>query len=388
MKVMAQEEPVSAAKPAVFSLSIKPLKGEKYIFGEQTESLISLTNVSNRAVVVLAVEPALHWSDSFIYLSHPAIGKIRYDLQQDQYIHNSTISGITEILIHNGFLLPGESLAFTKTYRPLSENEKFDIVYAQAEKQYDGTPKSLLPLNVYLPTDGKWTKRYSYSRFTADTWQNMTRHNQFDITDQLTLMRPVIIPGLPDPSPYRYLYPTKSDISTRCVTLSVAIKFVSLGFTVENARGAAARITGMTPQQVQLAYSRALGGYIIMKADGSYWLLTKQNQKKKGVDLPSTALSLFRKMDASHYVSIQVRTTSRPTGLNKNLPISNTGQLWWHKYLIYYINYPDQHGEYILVDDKELSSFLTTVKAKGLCVLEYCDYLNDNEYFFLDKPTK
>ena len=337
--------------PAPVRLAVAPTKEKVFPFGKVVETSFAVTNKSDRAIVVTRIGDEK--------LSSSVYGSITKDPSKETYLHAEMVQQASAEALHRGFLLPNESMEFTRPWRPEDPTEKIAIEYLIAEDAYQATAASLAPFAVYVadaPTNGMST---TYIPFTPDAWRKAS-------TTAAATNRSVIIPHI--------------DIARGAekLTMPIAVTFDQPGFTRDAAQAAVVRIAG---QARPVAYSEALGGYLVIEKDHT-WLLRDATQPAAGPHLALCPPTLV--FDADKDGTIQVRISEEQPAGTPSPDRKPTGEKYWNQYPIQWGDGMYTRGQFIHVDKKDLGGFLARTGTEGY-VLERLNYFFESHYFVLRK---
>ncbi|MEW6619413.1 MAG: hypothetical protein AB1422_08790 [bacterium] len=353
----------------ILSVLLKPKDQDKFKFGEISEAVFILKNHSNKAIVVLNIKPITNHGEDSIVLSSSAYGSISKLDNEDAYCYNGMIQCATSMLFHACLLLPNQEVLVLCNYRPISKTECFTVEYVSAKDKYDGTLKSLSPLNIYLIDKNKkngWSSSI-YRPFVEKNWLNICKETPQtgqvgpDISE-----RAVIIPGLP-------ARPT-------VLTTKVSIELENGTFSVESAQKVATKILGSQLSNIQLGYSSALGGYIVLERNFS-WLLRNDYQENRGRLLSHFPLTMLKDIDSFGTVTICIGNKQEGFGPERH----DAGWKFWNIYTVGYGDGMYTRGEFIQINKTSLVDFLEQVKEKDGKITEY-KYFFRSRYFVLELP--
>ncbi len=159
--------------------------------------------------------------------------------------------------------------------------------------------------------------------------------------------------------------------------IQVRVEFENGGFFGEDAARAAARIMGTEPEDAALGYSHALGGYVVLEGDFS-WFLKRVAQVSRGRRLPSLPLDLLRDIDATG--SVIVRVGERQEGFG---PESwNAGWEFGGVHPVFYGDGMYTRGEFIELNETNLRGFLAQARRRRRAITQRRCYFR-SRYFVL-----
>lgn len=363
----------------IIQLSLKPEKGSKFKFGQTTKALFTIKNLSKKALVVRKIKPVTNQGEDTIVLSNSVYGSAVKSEKEDAYHHSTFSQTETGCYFHTGFLLPNQEVSVSCPYRAISKVERFEIHYVLAANKYDGTTESLNPLKIYLLDRNAKDHSIDEKGFTSfgyDIYRPFIEENWIDIckkapqTDPLggseTTSRTVFVFELP---------------KSKILTLKASVELEDITFPVKSAREVAAKITDSQADNIRLAYSAALSGYIVLEDDSS-WLLKNEHQKNRGQLFPAVPFGIFRDLDWSKEVEVHV-------GDNQDYKANNDDASWkfWDTYPVFYGDGMYTHGEFIKVNKTNVLDFLGRVKEKKGNITEY-RYFFRARYFVLNLPKE
>jgi hypothetical protein len=351
------------------SLTLSPEKGEKFPFGRVVPAVFTLGNLSDRAVVVRSIRPITNRTEEPISLSSTVYGSLNKDAGTDRYVHNVMSQRATQLPFYVAFLLPKQKVCVTCRYRPLFSSERFSISYAAAKAGYDGKVGSLAPFNVYvLKTDAPRSPRMVYEPFTVKSWQELSRARHVSPPGPGVSTRGVLIPNF------------RATLAT--AEQEVPVAFAGEAFPAEKALALAAKIAETKPDQLVLAYSAALGGYVVAPGD-SPWLLSRPDQDARGKALPRVPVELLRDVDSRRDVRVRVGDKQKGFGPDKR----PAGWKLWGQYPVEYGDGMYTRGEFVRIDRTSLATFLEQVRRSKLTLKTYRYYFG-SRCFILQTPTK
>ena len=344
----AETAPHGPAGAKVISLSLSPEKGREFPFGRVVDAVFRVENLTDKAVVVGAIWPVTNSAEGAIRLSGTAYGSLDKDPKADRYVHNVMRQRATKLPFYVGFLLPGQTVRVMCRYRPLYRVERFSVSYASARAKYEATVESLAPFNVYvLKTGAARSPSMIYVPFTQAGWRLLYKARHVSPPGPGVSTRGVLIPNFRAPADK-----AQADVS---VALS------GKAFPGETASAAAARIAKVRPDEVVLAYSMALGGYVVTR-DGSSWLLSRPDQAEPGTPLPAVPPELLRDVDS--HPNVRIRVGNRQEGIGPERRLA--GWHVWDKYPVEYGDGMYTRGEFIRIDRKGFEAFLAEVRKRRL----------------------
>lgn len=236
----------SASTTAPLEVQLRPAQGKAFEFGKVAPALFTLRNVSDRAILVTALQPVNN-AEETIALSGATFAS-----------HDGAN------IAHEGFLLPGQQVVVEMPYRPLFGVEQFNASYVISAEKFDGGLQSLAPLSPriqQLGPDGRFHLEPAYGRFDLTVWQAVCR-----LTKQ-----PVSPPG-PYASTRAVLAANLKDLPAQtCLVKSPAEVTGLAEGQSERVLAAAAELAKARPgAQPRLTYSQALGGYVVFIEPKSY----------------------------------------------------------------------------------------------------------------------
>ncbi len=360
-----------AAKPPLSPvlLGIRPAQGGAFRFGQVAETIFTLVNDSPRALVVTTLHPVDNPGEDDISLSGRVFGEIENSLEEDAYIHELLVQQAARRILYAGLLLPGQALQVRSPYRAISPDDRFLVKYLPAAKPYNGTAASLRPLVVYVyDRTGveKDATSHIYRPFTPRLWQ--TASNGFERTREIG----------PDAGERAVLLTAGTKDPRECI-IAARLTPAAPAFFVEEARTVAQKITGIPAAKLELAYSVALGGYVV--AEGKMrWVLKDRTQTARGLRLPLLPLLLCKEVDCG---DIHVKVSDKQDGPNGK----DAGWKFWDSYPVTFGDGMYLKGEFIIISAKQLVDFLSAVGAKGGVIERVPSYFR-NYYYTLTLPEE
>jgi len=362
--------PVEVPKPVTaVSLMLSPEKGREFPFGQVVPAIFTLENLSDRAMVVCRIQPVTNRSEEPIGLAGTVYGSLAKDDKTDTYSHNVMSQRATQLPFYVALLLPKQKVCVTCRYRPLFTTERFSVSYATAKAKYDGTAQSLAPFTVYvLKTGASRSPRMAYEPFRQAAWQELSKARHVSPPGPGVSTRGVLIPDF--------------RAALRAEEHEVSVEFTGQAFGAEKALALAAKIAKATPQQIDLAYSAALGGYVVAAGD-SAWLLSRPDQDAPGKPLGRLPVELLRDVDTQRDVRIRVGDKQEGFGPDRRL----AGWKLWGAYPVEYGDGMYTRGEFVRIDKTNLAAFLEQVRKSKFALKTYRYYFG-SRYFILQAPKK
>ena len=348
--------PKDAGNPV--QASLKPAGGRIFTFGLITDAVMTIRNVSDRAIVVLNVVPGRNREEGMLRLSGSANGSVQQLASGEGYAYTTMPQQSTGILFHNGFLLPGQEVKLLFRYRPVSEKEPFTAICITSAARYNGNASSLTPLTVFVQRVTDKGVNKEFIPYTEKGWLTMYRSTLTvgDCIGPCISSRSLIIETV-GASPHEF-------------KVSLPILPVSDAFTIEAAQNAAARIINADTSSLPLAYCSTMGGYIVLEEKCS-WVLKDPAQKRRGELLPPLPAVLAREMDDKPGVTFRIGDRQEGSGPEKR----TSGQTFWGRYPVYYGDGMYTQGEFIDVNRADLPGFLKKAGENG-------GTLTRKEYYF------
>jgi hypothetical protein len=353
-----------------------PGKGAQFSLGEVGEAIVTVKNLSDKAMDVGSIVPVTNRAEETISLSSSVYGAVERDHNSDGYRLNEMPQQATGMVFHAGLLLPGQEVTVRTSYRTSFSTETFRIQYLSAARKYDGTAGSLLPLKPYISSSSPDPKGPGqlYESFNAQRWLAICKAN------------PAVSPPGPAAPKRAVLLPDVGEgsraavQSSQIVAVTVSLTAGSKAFPGEKALTAAARITGAPPDQLRIAYSVALVAYVV-EHGRECWLLTGPDQTEPGTLLPSIPPELLKDVDSQ--TNISVRVGDKQVGFGPGAHPS--GRKLWDKYPIEYGDGMYTQGEFIRIGKSNLREFLEAVYARGGHLGVVMNYFHGG-YFTLSIP--
>ncbi len=320
--------PATASSPsatAPLELQLCPAQDKAFKFGQVTQAKLTLKNVSDRAILVLALQPVNN-AEEKIALSGAIFAS-----------HDGTN------IAHEGFLLPGQQVVVEAPYRPLFGVELFNASYVAAAEKFDGSVQSLAPLSPriqQLGPDGRFNMEPAYGRFDLNVWQAVCR-----------LTRQSVSPPGPYASTRAVLMGNIKDLSVLFCPVKASVEVAGLAQgQSEQALAAAAALAKAKPDtQPMLAYSQALGGYVVFIEQKSYLVkapaAATATSRVAPEELPLLPPLLFKDVDSGQRVLMQVGQRQDDD------PEAKPGWLLWGRLPVVYGDGIRLKGEFVPVQD-------------------------------------
>ncbi|MHC4985334.1 MAG: hypothetical protein ACYTFO_04175 [Planctomycetota bacterium] len=342
-------------------------------FGRYASMLLTITNTSDRAVMVTRVDPTTNPGGEAISLFGSAFGSTRYDPVTDTYVHDQVDQQATSESFCSGLLLPGESVTVRADVRPVGRIERFDVTCYAADQPYDQTAESLAPLNVYVLSDATSATGIErmFEPFSPQRWANI-RATSDDVVAGISEQQPrsvLLGPGI------HYAQQMRN-------SLTVSFDLADGAFTIEQANAAYARIFDDPADAAIVGYSHALGGYVIEEAEQT-WLLTGPGQTDRGRILPRLPAAILNDVDRlgpSDTVRVQV-SGDQSDHFGPDTP--PTGRMLWETYPTERGDGMYTRGEFIRVSADQFGEFLERVHAHDKR-LDVTYYFFSQRYFTLE----
>jgi len=350
--------------------SLNPAGGRIFTFGLITDAVMTIRNVSDRAIVVLNVVPRRNREEGMLRLSGIANGTVQKLASGEGYAYNTMTQQSTGILFHNGFLLPGQEVKLIFRYRPVSEKELFTATCMTSAARYNGTASSLNPLTVFVQRVTVKGVNKEFIPYTEKGWLTLYRSTLTveDCIGPCISSRSLIIETV-GASPLEF-------------TVSLPILPVSGAFTMEAALNTAARIMNADTSSLPLAYCSTMGGYIVLEEKCS-WVLKDPAQKRRGELLPPLPAVLAREMDDKPGITFRIGDRQEGSGPEKR----TSGQTFWGRYPVYYGDGMYTQGEFIDVSRADLPGFLKKAGENGGTVTRK-EYYFGSGYYELVLPKR
>jgi hypothetical protein len=345
------------------SVKLLPEGNKNFEFGKYTPITIVIKNISEKALVVTYIK--FLTNPDTIRLAGSAYGNVRKIDNQDGYAYNELNQQMTGMAFYAGFLLPGQEVTIQQFFRPVALNELFDIAYMEASSKYDGTKKSLLPFNPYIPEYIE-NNMPNYYPFDENKW-NIVNKTYPKIEDNVgpdAPRRSVLLPDL--------------NQKERNITISIPINYDTNAFTIEAAKEAAGKISGLPITDFNLAYSSALEGYIVIEK-GKSWILKNKNQKSQGTFYSNCPASFFKDIDRKGNVRIRVGDKQEGFGPEEH----PTKRKFWDTYPVFYGDGMYTHGEFININKDNMLSFLQRLTENNRSLKEH-PYFFSSRYFEIE----
>jgi hypothetical protein len=353
---------------SALSVEFSSKDAAKFKWGEVMPSLFILKNISDRAVVVLGIEPLTNSGEEPIALYGSAYGSVRKRDLEDIYEYDGLAQSATRLPFYSGFLLPGQELAAGCQYRPVEKRESFKIRYISSDGKYNRTPDSLKPLRIYIPDKmgREFGMTSTFRFFTESRWLEVSQGMSEAVRGFSA--RAVLIPDL--------------NAVPREQKIEMSIQFKDEGFFLESAQKTAERIIGSRTKEMRMAYSYALGGYVVSEGD-SCWLLANGEQKTRGSHLPQFPLMMLKDIDTRESIDIWIGEKQEGFGPGGK----SAGWKFWDAYPVLYGDGMYTRGEFIRIDKTSLQKFLEQVRQKGGKLTE-TKYFFESRYFILELPGR
>lgn len=338
------------------TIGIKPLDSNAFPSGEVVDAIFTLYNRSKQAVVVLDFCPTMHDDTDAIVLTSAVYGEITE--QDGGYVYNGMPQQASRIPLHAGLLLPGQAMQVRAKYRGVSVTERFLVRFLASAQPYDGTPVSLAPLTIYIPNTEQANKALTrtFIPFTDANWRTVCK------------TMPVAFPTGPDAAARAVIVTVPADVKPQEEPMMSSTSLVNVKIVfpyLDRARRAAVRISGTPMNDLKLAYSKALDGYLVIDNTGR-WLLTDVTQQVKGKDLPVFPESLLKDIDMGE-IRVQI-DQEQP----KDIPAN---EKFWDTYPVEKGDDMYTRGKFITLDAASLPAFLDALLAHNAT-------LGLHEYFF------
>lgn len=343
----------------IIEFEMKPEGGKAFRFGAEMETVFTLKNMSSTAIVVREIAPRRRTVGRLL-LESAATG-FGPSLDGDSYRGGQSEPGDQEATFHGGLLLPGESLTVRDKYRPLSRYERFDISFLSADRAYDGTLHSMMPLRPYLKSRVSIGTAVEYVPFTADRWR------------ELAVEGVAIRPGGSAQFQRTILLP-KSDSARQLQTCGVDIDYDGVPFYMEDAETCVAKITGAAVGDAVLEYSSTLKAYFVIGRDHS-WMLSSVSQEDEGDAMAVFPPVLLSDVDRHGDVRVQV-------GVMADFPeIEGKPVLFWGKYPIFTGEGMHKDSLFVAIGAKELTGFLKSVLENGRKIMPMSHFFKSRYYY-------
>lgn len=354
----------------IIEVSMVPKGAKKFEFAKPMDVTFIVTNTSDKAIVVLDILPITNRAENPVSLSGNAYGAVQKKPGEDVYEFDGMQQRATALAFYSGFLLPGQAITVSHRYRPVAKVEQFKARYVSADSRYDGTAKSLAPLNVYVPRAPGVGPHMTYVPFSSAAWIRMSDTSRE--TGQVG-------PGVPANA---VLIPAFEPTEQKGVMVSIPLQYSEAGLLLESARATAARLAEKPEADMNLIYSDVLGGYLVLQNDYS-WVLRSAYQNGRGDLLPPLAGSFVQDLDTNGKVRIRVGEKQEGMGPGKH----DAGWKFWDKYPVIYGDGMYTRGEFIEIDKDNALPFLKTVREKSGKLKEFRYYFR-SRYFILELPGK
>lgn len=347
----ANPAPATASSPttsAPVTLELAPEEDAKFRFGQVTDSLLTIKNTSDRAILVQALVPMVNAEDPI-----EPTGRISANYEDTN-------------IAHEAFLLPGQQVIIEAAYRPLFARERFAVVYRQAAQKYDGTAESIAPFKPFiqqLAPDGRFHTEAAYGRFSVNTWLAVCK-----LTKQ-----PIKQPG-PYASTRAILLPDAKSLPEAIVSeVEVPIAFAgTASFLGEQALPLAAKIAKVPAEKIRLAYSKIMGGYIVYGGEKPF-VLKNAAQTAPEKTLPDVPPTLFKDCDRGQPVYVRVGTTQPED------PEESAGWKLWGKLPVVYGDGNYLKGEFVQAD-AALPQFLQLIGDNAATLRPVTHYFRSRSY--------
>jgi HEAT repeat protein len=348
--------------PPPFELGRKPLIGNTFTFGQVTDAVFTIINISDCAIVITGLSTLTDAGEEPVTLSGSVYGTITK--QGETVVYNGMPQQASREMLHAGFLLPGQVVQVAVRYRPVGQHEQVRVQYLAAAQAYDGTPASLRPLEVFIPVPGEKNGiQRSFKAFDTQAWRAVSYGCERTYsTGPDAGKRAVYLANPPTP------------LAPREFTARLGGGVLNTGFFIENATPVAARIAGAEPGTLALAYSAALCGYVVLEKE-TRWLLKNAEQTTRGDLLPHIPLRLLHDADAG---DVQVRVGDKQVGLGPD--IRSAGRKLWDTYPVVYGDGMYTRGEFITLTPAQLPTFLATLREKGGSLTRHTYYFQSGYY--------
>jgi hypothetical protein len=351
---------------------VAPAAGGVCEFGVVADFHLVVHNHSPNAIVVTRIAPSTAGNEA-VYLSGAVYGEVTKDVDADAYTYGSLSQQMTRFGFDAGLILPGEELLAVAPYRPVAQQDSFEIAYTMASNAFDGSAQSLQPFNVYVPLAPPPGEQFSmlthYAPFTPERWRALSAEKT-----------PVRSLG-PDNSPRAVLLP---DFEAKPEVMETKVNFAYAGapFLLEDARTVASRINGARDAPVELAYCTAFKGYVVFESDCS-WILESPDQKKRGNLLPAFPPVLLTDVDTLSHVQIAVgdeQVGSGPT-------LRESTRLFWDRFPVFYGDGMYTDGEFVHLERDEALEFLRKAQERHMALASH-EYFFRSRYFVMGRPAE
>jgi hypothetical protein len=361
LKVDAAQSIETTHNEDMLSIKLLTENKQKFEFGQFTPSTFVIQNLSEKALVILGIRFITNSTEDPISLASSVYGSISKIDNQEGYSYNQLSQQATSDAFYAGFLLPGERVMITTNFRPVSQKESLYITYIASSDKYNGTKESLKPLNPYIPKyiEGKMPVYYP---FNEPNWLSLSQ--TYPSTGQVgpdAPKRAILMPDLKQEKQH--------------IIAAIPISYQADVFSIESAEKTASKISGLKSVSFKLAYSNALGGFIVFE-DNCIWILKNENQTIKGDIFNKCPPSLFKDIDLKTSVSIRVGDKQEGFGPEEH----PAGKKFWDKYPIYYGDGMYTNGEFISIDKNNLLLFLKDLTQNRIALKEHSYYFS-NKYF-------
>ena len=367
------EAPAESTLPDQTLLSLVSDDAADTPFGRYTSVLLTITNVSDRAVMVTRVYPMTNPGEEAISLIGSAFGSTRYDPLADTYVHDQMDQQATGESFCSGLLLPGESVTVRADVRPVGRTERFDVTCYAADQPYDQTAESLAPLNVYVLSDAGSAPgiERTFEHFSPQRWAAI-RAGSDDVVAGISEQQPrsvLIGPGI------HYAQQMRN-------SLTVPFDLAEDAFTIDRAEDALGRIFDPPVADAIVGYSHTLGGYVVAEA-GQTWLLTQPDQTERGRLLPRLPAAILNDVDRLSPASTIRVQVSGHQGNHFGPDVPPTGRMLWETYPTEYGDGMYTHGEFARISAEQFSRFLDDARAHEK-QLDVTYYFFSQRYFTLE----
>ena len=366
----------------LISATLLPKDSKQFKFGQLTESLLTLKNLTDNAMVITQVY--IGSDGNSVTLSNSVYGSIDKSDESDIYSYHPLAQHATQLPFYVGFLLPNQEVSVSYVHRALTENESLKIEYVLSYAKYDGTPNSLKPFNVYLSSKNDNQMVTEFHLFNENKWLDICHSMpNTHLPGPDAPLRAVIIPGLrysdePSSPPDE----NEAELKTQNSLIGIGIEDRDKIFPIESARKIAYAISGTNNNIKSIGYSIILGGYVVSEKDLS-WLLQSDKQKERGALLPIFPLSLLEDMDKGNYVKIKIGDKQEGLGPEEHKANRN----FWDTYQVFYGDGMYTQGEFIHINKTELFNFLKKVKGKDMAITQH-KYFFRSRYYVLQMPKE
>ena len=347
-------------------LRVEPAAGgEQFDFGAITDTRFTIRNTSDTALVVLRVTPRSTAFQRAKMLTSRAYGAITKDVENDRYAYNEIVQQETQMPMHQGLVLPGQTLSFVTPFRALAPETLFEVAYWKADQAYDGSVKSMLPFRVYIPNpEPEEGERGVFVPFTEDGWKTLLEASAKD-------------PGMAGQPPAVLV--EAGNAAEVILGVKPGLNFSGTLFPPGVAMQAATKKWGSRPAGAEMGYCSFLGGYVA-RGTGVAALLIKPPSANpvvnEGPNVPPDFLCDIDRLD-----SVLIRVSDQQddkTGPERRM----TGKMFQGTYPTFFGDGMYTRGTFFELKKSQYRLFLEECKTKGW-VLAVENYYIDKHYFVL-----